>query len=109
MPFDDKGTITLTRLQKLERLLKLSFESKSQADFCTCLYHQAVNDPVFIAAGLQVSEDARGNDSTTAIATMALEAADAFFGVTFGSLWGTSSILHKRAEICALIAEEKAR
>jgi hypothetical protein len=66
-----------------------------------------VNDPVFIAAGLQVSEDARGNDPST----VDLEAADAFFGVepfgvdaTHCYLWGTAGIKSKRAEIRILIA-----
>ena len=50
----------MTRLQKLERLRHLAQNATGdQREFCSCLWHDAIADPVFLAAGLNPTREPR--------------------------------------------------
>ena len=97
-----------TRLSRLERLYDLAKRARTdrQRDYCTCLWHDAISDPVFLAAGLK---------PTTTPDSAEFNAAE-FFGIDgrlgrVGDvmLWGPDSMPAKRAALRHLIAEERAR
>lgn len=118
MPFD--GKITLTRLEKLERLLKVAMQSSGdQSSFCTCLLHDCWQDETLLAAGLPVPRvDCAWQTGEVGIGMALSHAVAAFFGIAYPSstsaggagqwnrVFGAQNINEKRAYIRQLIQEE---
>lgn len=94
------GKLTLTRLEKLERLKMLADKATGyQGKFCSCLHHDAMADPVLAASLTAAEHEAQWSTLRQ------------WLGIRFGDIdviFGPSRIEHKRAYLADLIADEKA-
>lgn len=112
MPFDSAPQkTTLTRLEKLQRLLWLAERATgSQIDFCSCLHHDAMCDPILIASGLPAMPlDLATNPRPCPQEWDAL--AQWFGGASPGQMadriFGPFSLMSKRSYLRDLIAREE--
>lgn len=98
MPFDEMRPLTLTRLEKLERLLWLAERATGKQHLpCECLHHDAASDPVLIASGIPTDffEDGDIDDWIGSVA-------DADY------LFGSQPVVNKVTRLRILIANERA-
>jgi hypothetical protein len=110
MPFD--GKITMTRLQKLERLRELLDEAtdEEQSDCGLCLLNRAMNDDVLRAAGFNTPSLPRSplRYFRPACWSPALRAGYEFFGTTIKQrLFDSCGVAEKRATLDRIIAHER--
>lgn len=119
MPFD--GQVTLTRLQKLERLRELLENARDgeQYDCGRCLMARMVADPVMQAAGFNVTPIpsypsdgwcegwAKTETLRRQIWGQQMDAADAFFGGDHLPVFGTQTIARKRKDLDEIIVHER--
>ena len=116
------GELTLTKREKLQRLLTLLDDAKEdQTSWCWCLGHQAMSDHVLIAAGIPTERqigivDHGGGLVSVQSIPKDMEAFAAFFGLRsrddqglwdddFLSLFGGTRPILKKIALTYLIAE----